>query len=125
MFVFPKFPSSTSTTFPITDQWGGYVIETHEGAIYIGKTNDHDRRFYKHARGSSHGGSKFIERYNGPKRVLELFFCETPEQATAWERATCKAMATQFPNRYIYKMNNYEGSLRQQWHNPHPCACGE
>lgn len=83
-------------------QWGGYVLEcTKEGAIYIGMTNDLDKRLREHTSGSQLS-SRFLKHYGPPVRVLELYFCDTRQQAAAWEAKTAHQLRVTYPTKQVY-----------------------
>ena len=51
------------------DTWVVYIIETSNGKLYTGITNDMDRRFANHLEGKK--GARFF-RISGPKSILHI-----------------------------------------------------
>ena len=92
-------------------QWGGYVLEcTKDNALYIGMSCNLDNRMREHMRGGKQS-SRFLTRYGGPVRVLELHFCETEEQARHWEDETSWQLFTTYKDRPVYHLG-YRDPIR-------------
>jgi predicted GIY-YIG superfamily endonuclease len=84
--------------------WGGYVLEcATDKAIYIGMSANLDNRMREHLSGNKQA-SGFVRRYGGPVRVLELYFCNTEEQARQWERDTSDQLYTTYKDRPVYHL---------------------
>ena len=81
---------------------GGYVLECGDGSLYVGKSRNLDQRLQQHVRGGGRASSVFLPQHGGPTRVVELYFCQTEVQATAWETATLHALRdTVSPSRAV------------------------
>ena len=69
-------------------QWSGYVLElAKEKAIYTGISYDLAQRLRQHMTGKGLCAA-FVQQYGPPIRILELYFCDTEEQARQWEMDT-------------------------------------
>jgi hypothetical protein len=62
-----------------------------------------DNRMREHLSGNKQA-SGFVRRYGGPIRVLELYFCETEEQARQWERDTSDQLYVTYKDRPVYHL---------------------
>ena len=83
-------------------QWGGYVFEcAKQGAIYTGISNDLDTRMKQHTHPWTRS-ARFIQQYGPPIRILELYFCDTEEQARQWEMDTSNQLYGQYKDRPVY-----------------------
>lgn len=82
-------------------QWGGYVLMCESGAIYTGISLDLDKRLEAHTL-QTKASSKFIKHYGPPIKVLELYFCDTREQAAIWESDTARTLYNAYPNVPVY-----------------------
>lgn len=83
-------------------QWCGYVLEcTKEKAIYTGISNNLPQRLRQHMECNA-VAAHFIQVYGPPVKVLELYFCETEEQARSWERITSEQLYGQYLDRPVY-----------------------
>lgn len=87
---------------PFHGKWGGYVLEcAKEGAIYVGISNNLDKRIKQHMTGG-HDAAKFTRHYGPPTRLIELYFCDTQEQAVAWETVTSHQLKEHYKDRPVH-----------------------
>jgi predicted GIY-YIG superfamily endonuclease len=104
--------------------WACYVLETYEGPLYIGKTNDTTQRFRQHNAGPSKTGSRVVAQFNGIKRVLAVFTCNSEAEARLWEWRLCRGFNGNFHGRKVYNFDTGESWSKRKY-SPRPCSCNE
>jgi len=67
------------------DPWWVYILRCRDGALYVGITNDPDRRMSAHAAGPAAGGARSVRGHGGPDRFLWLRACSGRGQASRAE----------------------------------------